>query len=638
MASSTAEQHTQPAKKPPPDDGPLPFLPAVRPRRLTEAASSSPSRHDASLRHYGLFGRLPLELRQPILTDALGGRTLHMHLQFNHPLVRRRLEVPPSRWKAFVLMTTRKGRAQLQQHREREKKRSWKDEPRHCGLLSQLVCDEERPKRWEWFGCVCHRGEKFTKEQYRVYRGGLAYVVPPLYGIRVAIETDSCCYSGLWCHCESWTPQRQATECFVGAMGWLLACRQAYADAIDILYGTNTFHLSSTILNRYSNYMHSQVLVQEFPRLILPQRLASIQSLELVWAKGPANTPFVNDYIDGEDLCWLCDALPKLFPQLKKLYLSLPFEVRRFGFAGRDDEALNDPVIDIERTLLGPVEAMLDRFPHESQIGDGLSIGIEQSFWNLLLRKHDALRMPGLRAETDLYIHFGRFWKRLPRQQNGGDGDAGYWLYSGQQGELGGVSQESYSGSILPLLRSSTPARVLIQRRAYIAAPKPGDGPLLSRRPDRELPDVETERFRWSRTLPTFFAVVALASLAIFNYQKSSSPVVSSTLYALRTNERARELLGDEIYFKAQIPWIGGTMNQLQGNIDIRFTVKGTKDTGVMRFASFRPTPKGVFETVEWSLETSDGRKIDLLEDGDPWKLIEAVDEDDDSATRGFRK
>lgn len=132
---------------------------------------------------------------------------------------------------------------------------------------------------------------------------------------------------------------------------------------------------------------------------------------------------------------------------------------------------------------------------------------------------------------------------------------------------------------------------------------------------------------------------MAIATLTIFNYQKSSSPVVASTLYALRTNERARELLGDEIYFKAQIPWIGGTMNQLQGNIDIHFAVKGTRGTGVMRFASFRPTPKGVFETTEWSLETSDGRKIDLLEDGDPWKLIEALgDEDDDSATRGFRK
>lgn len=153
--------------------------------------------------------------------------------------------------------------------------------------------------------------------------------------------------------------------------------------------------------------------------------------------------------------------------------------------------------------------------------------------------------------------------------------------------------------------------------------------------------DVDAQSFRWWRTLPTFIAIVAVSSIAIFNYQKMSSPIVSSTLYALRTNPRARELLGDEIYFKQQIPWISGTMNQLHGRIDIWFSVKGTRDTGVMRFASFRPTPKGVFETTEWSLETSDGRKIDLLEEGDPFKVIDASagldDEDDGPVTRGFR-
>lgn len=154
-------------------------------------------------------------------------------------------------------------------------------------------------------------------------------------------------------------------------------------------------------------------------------------------------------------------------------------------------------------------------------------------------------------------------------------------------------------------------------------------------------PDVEANRFRWSRTLPIFFAIVAAASVAIFNYQKSSSPVVSSTLYALRHNARAREYLGDEIYFQQQIPWISGEMNQLHGRIDISFAVKGTKNSGVMRFASFRPTPKGVFETTEWSLETSDGKRIDLLDDGDPFRAMRIAggldDDEDEGTTRGFR-
>lgn len=151
---------------------------------------------------------------------------------------------------------------------------------------------------------------------------------------------------------------------------------------------------------------------------------------------------------------------------------------------------------------------------------------------------------------------------------------------------------------------------------------------------------MEANSFRWSRTMPIFLALVAASSIAIFNYQKMSSPVVSSTLYALRTSPKAREYLGDEIYFKQQIPWISGEMNQLHGRIDITFAVKGTKSSGVMRFASFRPSPKGMFETTEWSLQTEDGKTIDLLDDGDPVRgmRVELDDEDDEQTTRGFRQ
>ena len=129
--------------------------------------------------------------------------------------------------------------------------------------------------------------------------------------------------------------------------------------------------------------------------------------------------------------------------------------------------------------------------------------------------------------------------------------------------------------------------------------------------------DIDAEEFRWGRTLPVFVVLIAAASVAIFNYQKLSSPVVASTLYALRTSARAREYLGDEIYFRHQIPWISGEMNQVRGRIDISFAVRGSRAEAVMRFASHRPSPRGVFETTEWSLVTEDGRVIDLLVDSD---------------------
>ncbi|KAL1838339.1 hypothetical protein VTJ49DRAFT_2800 [Mycothermus thermophilus] len=190
----------------------------------------------------------------------------------------------------------------------------------------------------------------------------------------------------------------------------------------------------------------------------------------------------------------------------------------------------------------------------------------------------------------------------------------------------------------------------LAQRRA--SAPKKGDGPLLERRPDRELPSLNQIRPPWRRTLPIFALTIAIASLAIFNYQKLSSPVVSATLYALRTSPRARAALGDEIYFARRIPWISGELNQLHGRIDVRFRVKGTKGEGTMRFASVRPSPRGTFETTEWSLEMDGGDVIDLLEEGDPFRAMTGADgfgtvgyeEDDEeeeravARTRGFRQ
>lgn len=86
-------------------------------------------------------------------------------------------------------------------------------------------------------------------------------------------------------------------------------------------------------------------------------------------------------------------------------------------------------------------------------------------------------------------------------------------------------------------------------------------------------------------------------------------------------------------------------MNQLHGRIDISFAVKGSKSEAVMRFASFRLSHKGQFETTEWSLEMPDGRKVDMLDGTDPFRGIVGGDIEPDeeelaaaAATRGFRQ
>lgn len=120
----------------------------------------------------------------------------------------------------------------------------------------------------------------------------------------------------------------------------------------------------------------------------------------------------------------------------------------------------------------------------------------------------------------------------------------------------------------------------------------------MERRSDRALPSVSTGSYRWLKTMPIFAVVMVGSMLAIFNYQKTTSSVVSSTMYALRTNPEARKILGDEIYFASQIPWISGELNQLHGRIDISYWVKGTRGKALMRFKSERKTRMGFVSTL----------------------------------------
>lgn len=114
----------------------------------------------------------------------------------------------------------------------------------------------------------------------------------------------------------------------------------------------------------------------------------------------------------------------------------------------------------------------------------------------------------------------------------------------------------------------------------------------MERRSDRALPSLSSPN-RWMRSLPIFAAVMVASTLAIFNYQKSNSSVVSSALYSLRTNDEARRILGDEVYFAQQLPWIWGSIDQVHGKIDVSFMVKGTKGKAMMRFVSERKTRMG---------------------------------------------
>jgi hypothetical protein len=99
-------------------------------------------------------------------------------------------------------------------------------------------------------------------------------------------------------------------------------------------------------------------------------------------------------------------------------------------------------------------------------------------------------------------------------------------------------------------------------------------------------------------TIPIFILLCSSAAYGIFNYQKASSSVVSSSLYSLRTHPRAREVLGDEIGFSQKFPIIHGELNQFHGNIDISYSVKGSRGNGIVRFKSSRKSRMGFVSSL----------------------------------------
>lgn len=155
---------------------PLPSLPAWR--EIETASSASPTQPDAAL------FQLPPELRHRILLEAFGDGTVHMDLRFRPPL---------------HTFQTSGGR-----------------EPSHGGYPPLLTGWGTRPPQepeprssecaWRWYSCRCHRNQP-------------GYDSPPC--------RDGC-LSG-----EAHCPGRPFTgfvpdKCFLGVVGFLLSCKQAY--------------------------------------------------------------------------------------------------------------------------------------------------------------------------------------------------------------------------------------------------------------------------------------------------------------------------------------------------------------------------------------------------------------------------
>lgn len=226
-----------------------PLLPSSRPRPLTPTAS------DASLPQQPviclLFSRLPAEIRHKIFLTAFGDGKVHCDLVFDYPLLPPPPPPPPE-----------DGRF-----------------PNHAAIYPQTDDDgnlkpggprDLQDKVWRWEGAACHIFMPMPSWCTAWHRRGLQG------------PWDDRCMRGQGHNCSRYEGQ-WPQKCRIGAMGFLLSCKQAYTEGIDILYGANCIMIMS------------EPLLLHLPRLLLPQRLASIVSLEVL-VKGYATQ---KEYWDG---------------------------------------------------------------------------------------------------------------------------------------------------------------------------------------------------------------------------------------------------------------------------------------------------------------------------------------------------
>ncbi|CAH0048171.1 unnamed protein product [Clonostachys solani] len=229
---------------------------------------------------------LPAEIRNQIMVEAFGQRTLHMSLELQHP---------------FALTT----------HKSSQRRHT------HAGirylrpaLNSHLRTD--LPKKWTWFGCVCHQ---FAEPDEGELPGRLRC-------LGVTAESDpgtDYCMEGLG-YCNTW-PVASPTKCQVGIMGWLLACRQSYQEAMHILYGTNTIRIASPALH------------QNLQKIFSKATLSLLTSLDLVW--DPEQLSLASGFVGENEANVSHQTRPPVFPSMIRLHISF-----RGGNDIQRDEAL----------------------------------------------------------------------------------------------------------------------------------------------------------------------------------------------------------------------------------------------------------------------------------------------------------
>ncbi|KAK4448994.1 hypothetical protein QBC34DRAFT_406501 [Podospora aff. communis PSN243] len=272
----------------------IPSLPRSKPIHETPTTDQSCS---------FFFGRLPLEIRQKILGDAFGDCEIHIYFDSKAPRPQHEIE--------FL------------------------GHPGFPPMQEAHTVTAQELNAWRWYSCRRHDREMLAGDpEYKSQR-----------------RMDTSCLEGRG-ECSA-LPGHCPGGCMVGAMGFLLSCRQGYLEASEVLYTTNTILVSQPAL---SQLLIRQTLVPNAPIVIDPIQLPRVTSLEMawgfkLWSRSDKPITVTHNRLRFQQTLQL---LPKAFPNLR--WLQVVFAKGALGDVRMEPMGMGYTNPDgAERVLLQPL-------------------------------------------------------------------------------------------------------------------------------------------------------------------------------------------------------------------------------------------------------------------------------------------
>lgn len=284
--------------------------------------------------------------------------------------------------------------------------------------IVHIFYHDERAKQPKGHPRSIRRGKKTAKQDCEPARVSSAVCCRSRYAqdlLSLPTMFDDRCYGVLETD-DSW-PAELLAKIRIGALGWLVSCRQAYIEGTDILYSTNTFHINSLTLSA------------QLPNFIPLQCLATIRSIEFVWSWGNMRAQGGEGAFERQ-LTSMLGNIPKELQRLSSLKIVFQDSLSPMScFHGPSPVSFK---LWMEAKVLGPLDAVVRGW----EVLKECEVYFAASVHQYLVR--------GMGFEMEVKGE-GRFWRGAGVDSGRGEKqEKGYWVCEGRD------DMRTMPGCVLP--------------------------------------------------------------------------------------------------------------------------------------------------------------------------------------------